>query len=458
MALTELRRNNGSVSYLLDEWRDLVDSFLLDASSSSNNGTGGKRKVKQTQEEDEWTLEDFATTTDKGKNDDLDNENDNHQLQQFLQRLTNTLQKLRQFVCINLPRIISRIVHATAPILHELSRGYFVPFLTVALGCLGRIHSLLTKIGREVTSILRETVSRIRNFYLQDGMNATKSKDREMMMRGSLEWKLLQELVMNSFVVEDIKRNKRQIFSPQQQPLTSTPLINNENEWNNLMEHYLDVSQVELTRNINDFVKGERWDDAVLRFGLGAGNKLGLSGISSKLTSSQEQTSEELVLDVQNRETQFADNGHLHLETVVHSDTGELVNAHNSFDTTQLKQNTTYTQDDDNMSRIKNERLKRQMNEVVPSTGATTSKKKKKRKRTDKIDDLISVDDDNNDDNNDDKYLNNGATATDSLAVLSVSARGDNTVERSSSIKTKSSIKVKKKKRKSTSVIDDIFK
>jgi hypothetical protein len=93
------------------------------------------------------------------------------------------------------------------------------------------------------------------------------------------------------------------------------------------------------------------------------------------------------------------------------------------------------------------------MNDVVPCS-KKKKKKKKKRKRSDKIDDLISADDDNNDV----KYLNNGATATDSLAVLSVSARGDNTVERSSSIKTKSSIKVKKKKRKSTSVIDDIFK
>lgn len=416
---------------------------------------GRKRKGKQTEEEDErWTLEDFATTTNSRKNDHLENVNDTNRLQQ-LQQLTNTLQKLRQFVCIILPRIISRIVHATAPILHELSRGYFVPFLTVALGCLGRVHSLLIKNGREVTSILRETIPRLRNFYLQDGIKATKRKDREM--RGSLERKMLQELVMNSFVVEDIKRNKRQIFSSHQQPLISTPLTNDENEWNNLIEHYLDVSQDELTKNINDFVKGKRWDDTVLRFGLGAGNKLGLSGISSKLTSSQDQTnasrvSEELVLDVQNRETQFDDDGHLHLETVVHRDTGELVNAHNSSDTTKLKHITTYIQDDDNMSRIKNERLKRQMNEVVPSTGATTSKKKKKkRKRTDKIDDLISADDDNNDD----KY---GATATDSLAVLSVSTRGDSTVERSSSIKTKSSIKVKKKKRKSTNVIDDIFK
>ena len=453
MALTELRRNNGSVSYLLDEWRDLVDSFILDASSLSNNGTGGKRKAKQTPGVDEWTLEDFATTTDRGKNDDLDNENDNHQLQQLLQQLTNTLQKLRQFVCITLPRIISRIVHATAPILHELSRGYFVPFLTVALGCLGRIHSLLTKIGREVTSILRETVSRLRNFYLEDGMKVMKTKDIDD-MRGSLEWKMLQELVMTSFVVEDIKRSKRQIFSPQQQPLTSTTSINHENEWNNLMEHYLDVSHDELTKNINDFVKGKRLDDAVVRFGLGASNKLSVDGIPSKLISLQEQTnsnsgSDELVLDAQNRETQFANVGG-HLETAVH-DTGKLVNAHHSFDTTKLKSNSTYALDDDNMSRIKNERLKRQMNDVVP---CSKKKKKKKRKRSDKIDDLISADDDNNDV----KCLNNGATATDSLAVLSVSARGDNTVERSSSIKTKSSIKVKKKKRKSTSVIDDIFK
>jgi hypothetical protein len=421
---------------------------------------GKKRKGKQTEEEDErWTLEDIATTTVSRKNDNLDNDvNDTNRLQQ-IQQLTNTLQKLKQFVYMALPRIISRIVHATTPILHELSRGYFVPFLTVALGCLGRIHSLLTKIGREVTSILQETVSRLRNFYLEDETKAMKSKDREMMMRGSLEWKILHERIMTSFVVEDIsKRNKRQVFSPQQQPLLpSTPLINHEKEWNNLMEHYLDVSQDELTKNINDFLKGKRWDDAMLKFGLGVDSKLGLGDISSKLISLQEQTnanreSDELVLDVQNRETQFADDIGGHLKTAVHSDTGELVNAHDRFDTTKLKQNSTYTLDDENMSRIKNERLKRQMIEAVSSTGATTSKKKKKkRKRTDKIDDLISADDDNNDDNN----LNIGVTATDSLAVTSVLSSGDSTVKRSSSLKTKS---IKKKKRKSTSVIDDIFK
>jgi hypothetical protein len=452
MALTDLRRNNnyyGTVSSWIDEWKDLVDSFLLDASSLNNNVVGKKRKGKQTEEEDEkWTLEDIATRTVSRKNDNLDNDvNDTNRLQQ-LQQLTNTLQKLKQFVCIALPRIISRIVHATAPILHELSRGYFVPFLTVALGCLGRIHSLLTKIGREATSILQETVSRLRNFYLKDKTKATKSMDREMMMRGSLECKTLKELIMTSFVVEDIgKRNKRQVFSPQQQPLPSTPLINHEKEWNNLMEHYVDVSQDELTKNINDFLKGKRWDDAMLKFGLGADSKLGLGDISSKLISSQEQTnanreSDELVLDVQNRETQFADMGG-HLKTAIHSDTGELVNAHDSFDTIKLKQNSTYTLDDENMSRIKNERIKRQMIEAVSSTGATTSKKKKKKKKqTDKIDDLISADDDNNDE-------------TDSLAVTSVLSSGDSTVKRSSSLKTKS---IKKKKRKSTSVIDDIFK
>ena len=64
--------------------------------------------------------------------------------------------KLRSFLHITIPRIKSRILHAASAIFPEIGRGHFVPMLTIALACLGRILSILLQIGRECLTCLKE--------------------------------------------------------------------------------------------------------------------------------------------------------------------------------------------------------------------------------------------------------------------------------------------------------------
>jgi hypothetical protein len=65
-------------------------------------------------------------------------------------------QKLLTFVFTSIPHLQSRIMHAAKAILPELVRGHFVPMMTIALACLGRIRSILMQIGRECLTCLRE--------------------------------------------------------------------------------------------------------------------------------------------------------------------------------------------------------------------------------------------------------------------------------------------------------------
>ena len=49
----------------------------------------------------------------------------------------------------HLGECLSRIQHAAIALFAETSRGYFLPFCTVALSCLARIRVLLMRIGRQ---------------------------------------------------------------------------------------------------------------------------------------------------------------------------------------------------------------------------------------------------------------------------------------------------------------------
>lgn len=64
--------------------------------------------------------------------------------------------KLRVFVCISIPQLQSRIMHAAKAILPELTRGHFVPMLTIALACLGRIRSIVMQLGQECLTCLQK--------------------------------------------------------------------------------------------------------------------------------------------------------------------------------------------------------------------------------------------------------------------------------------------------------------
>mmetsp|Transcript_11665 Transcript_11665/g.24033 ORF Transcript_11665/g.24033 Transcript_11665/m.24033 type:complete len:439 (-) Transcript_11665:681-1997(-) len=56
---------------------------------------------------------------------------------------------LSQALTIHLPEVLSRILYAAEALYSELSRGYFVPFCTVAVASISRIRALLMRMGRE---------------------------------------------------------------------------------------------------------------------------------------------------------------------------------------------------------------------------------------------------------------------------------------------------------------------
>jgi hypothetical protein len=356
MAMSELRRSlhpNEDVTELSEEWRGIVKSFLDNKSRAVKKKAKGERWIMKGPGGDDGDAAIKIITHDgDGVDDDVGPTRE-------LRRMPAVLRRMKLIVCRIFPRIISRIAHATAPILLEISRGYFVPFLTVGLGCLGRVHTLLTRMGRELASALRETVPILRGY-------------REMIeSRGTADWKPLEDLVMTRFVVEDDARDDegRNLRRP-----TSN------NEWNDLMEHFVDVTQDELTKNINDYVKRKRWSGVVSRFGL---SKLvvGSNASTAEVISEGDQVD----LCVERKDSAFDEDREgrfpsRELETCAASgDLGELVDAHQTSVSATRVNATTGTMMDDNLARIRKERMKRHMD--IPPSEAPASKKKSRNKK-----------------------------------------------------------------------------
>jgi hypothetical protein len=62
--------------------------------------------------------------------------------------LEQQLSNLQQTLCDHLPQVLSRIQHASVALFKEVSRGFFLPFCTVALAALARTRMLLRRLGR----------------------------------------------------------------------------------------------------------------------------------------------------------------------------------------------------------------------------------------------------------------------------------------------------------------------
>ena len=63
-------------------------------------------------------------------------------------KLSKELSDLVKVYTLGIQEIISRIYHASTPLFLEISRGFFVPFCTVALSSLARIRSMIIEIGK----------------------------------------------------------------------------------------------------------------------------------------------------------------------------------------------------------------------------------------------------------------------------------------------------------------------
>lgn len=96
-------------------------------------------KTHATKRQEEWTVDQLESPSDGQTSSD----------------------KLRSFLHVTVPQIKSRILHAASAIFPEIGRGHFVPMLTIALACLGRIHSILMQVGRECLTCLKENTVQI---------------------------------------------------------------------------------------------------------------------------------------------------------------------------------------------------------------------------------------------------------------------------------------------------------
>jgi hypothetical protein len=106
-----------------------IPSQLMSLEKGLNTQSQQRKRKKRRNEEEAWELK-------KNAKDPA--------MAQLEERLSN----LQQTLCEHLPQVISRIQHASAAIFKEVSRGFFLPFCTVALAALARTRMLLRRLGR----------------------------------------------------------------------------------------------------------------------------------------------------------------------------------------------------------------------------------------------------------------------------------------------------------------------
>jgi len=337
----------------MHELKRVVALLLDDDGDGEHQDANYIVRKRRAKEEEEWTLEQSQTSMK------IVSQNKDTQQQEQLQQITTNIQQLKTLATQSLPISISRIIHATSPILHEISRGYFVPFLTVALGCLGRIHHILHNLGREVVSVLSEVVPQLRVACSKHEMHQ--------------EWKMLKSVVSRTFSIDTTKRNTHVISSVQKggkhsdTSSSSSTTTTTTQEWNDLMTQYLEVSQDSITKQMNDFVKRKRLDNASLRFGVGKSD-------TQKNVSNDNQKERD-------GDDERDDDDEIQADSINDtSDMGELVSLHKSGDSsiTQIKSSERV---DPNMARIRQHRESTKS----PLTDSFSSKKKKRRKKKKKV-------------------------------------------------------------------------
>jgi len=121
--------------------------------------------------EDKWTTTASSTRKREGSQRDdggVARSNDNDETSLLVSQTIGLSRKLTH----HLPEVLSRILYAAEGLYTELSRGYFVPFCTVALAAISRIRALLMRMGREGCVDLGRILTVIDNVLEADGTNA----------------------------------------------------------------------------------------------------------------------------------------------------------------------------------------------------------------------------------------------------------------------------------------------
>lgn len=339
MVLLALRR--ASLDWLLiDEFDRLSGQvYTYHQADDTADVSSRKRRLK----EEHWTIQrDEEHDTIKIINDDTTNNSKSSSTaasnaDMHTTQLIYTLQTIRHLTTKSLPELSSRIIHATSPILHELSRGYFVPFLTGALACLGRIHVLILRLGRELVGTLSQHVPKLRD-CVTDGRKKGKGD-------GSLI-KLKEALAPFINSTHTLKGGRELA-----------------NEWNELMKPFTEIGHDEFTKNMSNFVKDRRWKDAITAFGIKKDDLIELQLLS-------QQTS-----DAYSKEDEDGKGDSMNLD-----DMGELVYVQQEHDDKKNDTKRSGTVDvDENMARVLD---KRRIDETSSATAAKKKKRRRKKKKS----------------------------------------------------------------------------
>lgn len=75
-----------------------------------------------------------------------------------------------------IPEILSKIHHASKALFTEVSRGFFLPFCTIALGALARIRALLMEIGLRGLTTIRDLSDEVSEILSRSNSSNTTSK------------------------------------------------------------------------------------------------------------------------------------------------------------------------------------------------------------------------------------------------------------------------------------------
>lgn len=173
--------------------------------------------------EDRWTLErDGGVATVVSAADD--------ELRRNVRELATVRASLSTLATEALPAVLSRILHAAPAVMHEISRGYFLPFMTVALACAARVRTLLMRLGRDAVVMLRESAPAL----------------RRLGGRGGAFGELVGAIEPGKGPGEDARSSS---------------------EWDSLMATYAEVTDSDLTKRMNEFTRRRRWEHAAARLG-----------------------------------------------------------------------------------------------------------------------------------------------------------------------------------------------
>jgi len=245
------------ISAILLKFRQISRRMIEECSRDDSNSPARNRKRKRPNQ-DQWTLH-----RDPERGGVAIVEESTSEIDQDYAKLPVIINHLREWTSRILPQIQSRILHAASPILHELSRQYFVPFLTVALACLGRIHSCILKLGRVIVGALTEFVPRLRMLSSSARRNSGTEGKIANAICGRDVCDELERSVCPTFTVTESKVRARSLDIKK-----GEEKIKAAGEWNALISSFLEVSHDDLTKWTNQFVKERRWYDMLSRFGL----------------------------------------------------------------------------------------------------------------------------------------------------------------------------------------------